>query len=134
MKLAFEPLQGSIDHERGIVAFELDVTPSQAENLASPHAERERELIEGAEALIACRLDEAAGLLGRERLDLLAFEPGRIDECGDVATYDAALDGEVEGDAQDSANMADCLRCCAIGSLSASRVSTCWSVSCWRRT
>jgi hypothetical protein len=57
-----------------------------------------------------CRLEELLGLLSREHLHFLLWDPWRIDRIAYVARYQLPAQRIMEGAVKDTMDMLDCLR------------------------
>ena len=99
------PAKGAADLEDALV--EVDVLPTQREQLAAAHAGLEREDEQSFEAVACCSVQEHSGLLDGEGDDLdvcLAWWP---DECHDISWNQAPSHGLGEGAVQDGVQVAD---------------------------
>ena len=83
LELPGHPRQRVADPEA--TRLEVDVLPAQAQQLPLAQARAQRGDVQRAEPVLSRSLDEPAGLLRCERLDLVARHPRRVDQLGHIA-------------------------------------------------
>ena len=76
-------MERSSDAQRALV--EVDLAPSETQELALAKAGGDGEHVERFEAVSACKREEATSFLRREGSHLGAVRSRRVDEIGDVA-------------------------------------------------